>query len=465
MSPTNRTDAHDEHESDRGPGSGGRTPDGGARPEAPADGAPQAQGPLAGVRVADLSRVLAGPYATMLLADLGAEVVKVEHPGRGDDTRAWGPPHAGGEAAYYLAVNRGKRSLAADVKDPAGRAAVQELCARSDVVIQNFRPGVAERLGLGYAEVRERNPAVVYCSISGFGPEHTPADRPAFDVLVQAESGLMGITGEPDGPPSKVGVAMTDVLSGLNAAVAILGALLRARTTGQGEHVEVSLINSALSGLVNIAQQALVTGAEPPRMGNAHSTVVPYQVFGTADADIVVAAGNDGLFQRLCEVLGRPDLGADPRFAGNPDRIRNRDALIPQLEAELRARPAAEWLKLLLAAGVPAGQVRGPLDAVQAAQSAGDDVLVRVDHPTAGPLDTVRAGFRLASGAGSGVADGAPPLPPPLLGQHSREVLAGLGLAEEDIAAMIDRGAVHQSAPGAGPAETPTDDDGRTDHR
>ncbi|MDA2807673.1 CaiB/BaiF CoA transferase family protein [Nocardiopsis suaedae] len=479
MSETNRDGATGYGPHD---GTGRREPDEQTDHNRPS-GAPPPEGPLAGVRVADLSRVLAGPYATMLLADLGAEVVKVEHPGHGDDTRAWGPPHAGGEAAYYLAVNRGKRSLAVDVKDPDGRAAVRELCARSDVVIQNFRPGVAERLGLGFADVGGRNPAVVYCSISGFGPEHTPADRPAFDVLVQAESGLMGITGEPDGPPSKVGVAMTDVLSGLNAAVAILGALLRARTTGRGEHVEVSLINSALSGLVNIAQQALVTGAEPPRMGNAHSTVVPYQVFGTADADIVVAAGNDALFQRLCGVLDRPDLAGDPRFAGNPDRIRNRDALIPELEAELGARPAAEWLKLLTAAGVPAGQVRGPLDAVRSAQAAGDDVLVRVDHPTAGALDTVRAGFRLASGAQPGGQEGggAPPLPPPLLGQHSREVLAELGVSEDGIAAMIGRGAVRQTDPGsggpedpdgpgtatgpAGPAADTPNDDGRTDHR
>lgn len=461
MSETNRDDATGYDRSGQTE-QNGRSDPGGRAGQARQDAAPPREGPLAGIRVADLSRVLAGPYATMLLADLGAEVVKVEHPGRGDDTRAWGPPHAGGEAAYYLAVNRGKRSLAVDVKDPDGRAAVQELCARSDVVIQNFRPGVAERLGLGFADVSERNPAVVYCSISGFGPEHTPADRPAFDVLVQAESGLMGITGEPDGPPSKVGVAMTDVLSGLNAAVAILGALLRARTTGRGEHVEVSLINSALSGLVNIAQQALVTGAEPPRMGNAHSTVVPYQVFGTADADIVVAAGNDALFQRLCGVLERPDLAEDPRFAGNPDRIRNREALIPELEAELGARPAAEWLKLLTAAGVPAGQVRGPLDAVRSAQAAGDDVLVRVDHPTAGALDTVRAGFRLASGAPEG--GGAPPLPPPLLGQHSREVLAELGVPEDGVAAMIGRGAVRQTDPDGPTTDTPNDD-GRTDHR
>ncbi len=426
-------------------------PTAGAEPAPPSP----APGPLAGVRVADLSRVLAGPYATMLLADMGAEVVKVEHPARGDDTRAWGPPHAGGEAAYYLAVNRGKRSLAVDVKDPEGRAAVQELCARSDVVVQNFRPGVAERLGLGFEALRERNPALVYCSISGFGPEHDPAGRPGFDVIVQAESGLMGATGDPDGPGFKVGVAITDVLTGLNAAVGVLGALLRARATGQGAHVEATLVNSALSGLVNLAQQALVTGAEPPRMGNAHSTIVPYQVFPTADADLVVAAGNDALFQKLCGALDRPDLAADPRFGTNPDRVRHREVLVGELTRTLRSRPAAEWLKLLLAAGVPVGRVRGVLDAIRSAGAAGDDVTVRVDHPTAGPLDTVRAGFRLLADPEGAGAPAGPPLPPPLLGEHSVPLLRGLGLPEERISALIDRGAVHQADPPSPAAERP----------
>ncbi|GAB3491446.1 CaiB/BaiF CoA transferase family protein [Nocardiopsis coralliicola] len=414
--------------------------------EHPPQDAPPAAPPLAGVRVADLSRVLAGPYATMLLADLGAEVVKVEQPGRGDDTRAWGPPYAGGEAAYYLAVNRGKRSLAADIKDPEALEAVRALCAGSDVVIQNFRPGVADRLGLGYDAVRALNPAAVYCSISGFGPGHVPAGRPGFDVIVQAESGLMGITGEAEGPASKVGVAITDVLTGLNAAVAILGALLRARTTGQGEHVEVSLVNSALSGLVNLAQQALVTGEEPPRMGNAHATVVPYQVFPTADADLVIAAGNDTLFRALCTVLDRPDLAADPRFATNPDRVGNRDALIPELTAELAARPAAHWRARLLEAGVPVGQVRGVLGALRAADAAGDDATLSVDHPTAGPLETVRAGFRLHEAPAAG-----PPLPPPLLGQHSAELLAELGLDPAAIDGMLRRGAVSAASGEAAP--------------
>ncbi|GAB3447020.1 CoA transferase [Streptomonospora sediminis] len=399
--------------------------------------------PLEGVRVADLSRVLAGPYATMLLADMGADVIKIEHPGRGDDTRAWGPPWAGGEAGYFLSVNRGKRSLAVDLKDPEGLAAVQDICAGADVVVQNFRPGVAERLGLGHADVGARNPAGVYCSISGFGAEHEPADRPGFDLIVQAESGFMAATGEPDGPPTKAGVAITDVLTGLNTAVAVLGALVRARACGRGEHVRVSLINSALSGLANVTQQALVTGAEPERVGNAHGAIVPYQAFPTADSDIVVAAGNDALYQRLCAVLGRADLAADPRFATNPQRVEHRAELVAAISAELRTRPAQEWLDLLLEAGVPVGRVRGVLDALRSAQQAGDDVLLATDHPAAGPLELVRAGFRLDSAAPGG--ERAPAAPPPRLGEHSARVLAECGVDADLVTRLLQRGAVLQA--------------------
>ncbi|WP_285731110.1 CoA transferase [Nocardiopsis sp. ATB16-24] len=400
--------------------------------------------PLAGVRVADLSRVLAGPYATMLLADMGAEVIKVEQPGRGDDTRAWGPPWAGadgpgtGESAYFLSVNRNKRSLAVDLKDPEGLAAVQKLCATSDVVIQNFRPGVIDRLGLGYEAVSARNPAVVYCSVSGFGPEHEPDTRPGFDIVVQAESGLMATTGPPEGPASKVGVALSDVLTGLNAAVGVLGALMRARATGRGENVSVSLINSTLSGLVNLTQQALVTGTEPPRVGNAHTTIVPYQTFPTQDAEIVIAAGNDALYQRLCAALDRLDLGGDPRYATNSGRVAHREELVGELSATLRSMPADHWMEVLVEAGVPVGRVRGVLDALRTADAGGDDVLRTVEHPTAGLLEQVRAGFRLENTP--------PPLTaPPLLGQHSRQILTELGLDRARVDEMIERGAVQQS--------------------
>ncbi|MDS1269456.1 CoA transferase [Lipingzhangella sp. LS1_29] len=410
-----------------------------------------AHNPLAGIRVTDLSRVLAGPYATMLLSDLGAEVVKVEHPGTGDDTRAWGPPWAqpaddtstaAPQAAYYLSVNRGKRSLAVDMKHPDGLAAVRELCNSSHIVIQNFRPGTAERLGLGYTELSSRNPALVYCSISGFGPNHDPPARPGFDVVVQAESGLMSVTGPADGEPSKVGVAITDVLTGLNAAVAILGALTQAQATGVGAHVSASLINSALSGLVNVSQHALVTGEEPQRQGNAHAAIVPYQAFPTADTELVIAAGNDALYQRLCAVLGRDDLAGDPRYATNSDRVAHRAELTAELSAEFRRRPAAEWTKLLVAAGVPVGQVRGVLDAIRTADAVGDAATMTVQHPQLGALELIRPGFRLGSGepteTGAEVAAPAPPL----LGQHSREILCELGWSRDRIAALLHDGAL-----------------------
>ncbi|PZG47558.1 formyl-CoA transferase [Spongiactinospora gelatinilytica] len=400
-----------------------------SRPSDNGDRPAQAAPPLAGVRVADFSRVLAGPYATMLLAELGAEVIKVEHPVHGDETRSWGPPEAGGEAAYYLAVNRNKQNIALNLKHPDGRAVARRLCDGADVIIENFRPGVADRLGIGYETVRRSNPGVVYCSITGFGG----ADRPGFDAVVQAESGLMHITGE---TPTKVGVAIADVLAGLNAAVAILGPLHRRALTGTGCRVEVSLLHSALSGLVNVAQSALVTGEEAGRYGNAHPTVVPYQTFGTADGEITVAAGNDGLYRALCHAMGRPDLAEDPRFDSNPVRIVNRDALIAELEAVFGTRTAGEWTSVLTEAGVPVGKIRGVLEAIRAAD---EPATVTVAHPTAGPLELMRTGF--AVGGYTPRTD-----PPPLHGQHTRRLLAELGLTEAEIGRLEQAGVVRQAA-------------------
>ena len=387
--------------------------------------------PLAGVRVVDLSRVLAGPYCTMMLADLGADVVKIERPGEGDETRTWGPPYAGGEAAYFLAVNRSKRSVAVDLKEPEGRALVLDLCARADVVLENFRPGAAERLGLGAAAVHERNPTVVYCSITGFG-RHGAPERPGYDFVVQAESGLMAVTGEPDGPPTKAGVALVDVVTGLHAAVAIVAALRSREATGRGERIEVSLLDSAFSALVNVAQNALVTGEEPGRFGNAHPSIAPYQPFRAADGWVAVAAANDGLFARLCEVLGRNELARDERFLTNAARVRNRDELIALLEEAFAARGADDWVAELDAAGVPAGKIRGVLEALRAAAPA----TAAVEHPSAGELELVAPPFAFAS---SGLRE---PTAPPLLGQHTREVLAELGLTADRIAELEARGVV-----------------------
>ncbi|HEY2218898.1 MAG TPA: CoA transferase [Gaiellaceae bacterium] len=387
--------------------------------------------PLDGVRVVDLSRVLAGPYCTMMLADLGADVVKVERPGDGDETRGWGPPYAGDEAAYFLSVNRSKRSVAVDLKRPEGRALVLDLCTRADVVLENFRPGAAARLGLDASSVRERNPRVVYCSITGFG-RHGARDRPGYDFVVQAESGLMAVTGEPDGPPTKAGVALVDVVTGLHAAVAIAAALRRREATGEGEQIEVSLLDSAFSALVNVAQNALVTGEEPGRFGNAHPSIAPYQPFRAADGWIAVGAANDGLFARLCDVIGRPKLTADERFATNAARVRNRAELLPLLEESFATRSAEEWAAELDAAGVPAGKIRGVLEALRAAAPA----TVRVTHPTAGELDLVGTPFMLGS-ASLRTASA-----PPLLGEHTREVLGELGLDAAGIAALEADGVV-----------------------
>src|SRR4051794_35087733 len=365
--------------------------------------------PLDGIRVLDLSRVLAGPYCTMLLADLGADVIKVEQPGEGDETRSWGPPFADGESAYFLAVNRGKRSVALDLTRPEAKEALRRLAGRADVVIENFRAGTAERLGAGYEQLGAENPKLVYCSISGFGD-----DRPGYDFILQAESGLMAITGEVDGVPSKVGVAVVDVLAGYACATAILGALVE----GGGKRVEISLYDVALSALTNVAQGALVTGAEPARHGNAHPNIVPYEPFATADGELAVAAANDGLFARLCTALERPDL---LRFATNPERVERREELAAELGAVFASATADEWVERLREAGVPAGKVRGVLEALADART------VSVDHPTIGTLPLVR----------SPLGPHADPAPPPLLGQHTREVLEELGYDGEQLEALL----------------------------
>jgi crotonobetainyl-CoA:carnitine CoA-transferase CaiB-like acyl-CoA transferase len=387
--------------------------------------------PLDGLRVLDLSRVLAGPYCTMVLADLGADVIKVERPGVGDETRGWGPPYAGGEAAYYLSVNRGKRSCAIDLSTDDGRRLAYELCARADVVIENFKTGTAARMGLDRASVAERNPKVVYCSITGFGSGRKPAGRPGYDFVAQAESGIMSITGEADGEPMKVGVAMVDVLTGLHAAVAILAAVHR----GDGEQIEVSLLDSGIAGLINVASNVLVAGGVPQRYGNAHPNIVPYQSFRTADGWIAIAAPNDGLYGRLCEVLGAPELVNDERFASNAKRVENRETLVPLIEERLATRTADEWLHALEEVGVPSGKIRTVPDALRAAAEAGVAATTRVPHPTAGEVELVNSPIQIESGLRPAVA-------PPLLGQHTADVLRELGIEDAEIERLAAAGVV-----------------------
>jgi crotonobetainyl-CoA:carnitine CoA-transferase CaiB-like acyl-CoA transferase len=387
--------------------------------------------------VVDLSRVLAGPYCTMVLADLGADVIKVERPQGGDETRTWGPPFAGGEAAYYLSVNRGKRSCAIDLSQEEGRALALELCAGARAVIENFKVGGAERLGVGYEQVRERNPRVVYCSITGFGSRREPPGRPGYDFVAQAETGLMSITGPEDGPPYKVGVALVDVLAGLHAAAAILAGL----HGGEGARIEVPLLDSGLAGLVNVAQNALVTAREPERHGNAHPNIVPYQDFETASGRIAVAAANDGLFRAMCGTLGLEELAEDERFATNAGRVENRRALIPLLQDRLRERTAEEWVEGLDAAGVPVGKVRTVPEALAAAAEAGLPATLGVEHPSAGPLQLVASPIWGATERESATA-------PPLLGEHTADVLHELGHDRARIAELAERGVVKLGARG-----------------
>ena len=342
--------------------------------------------PLEGVRVLDLSRVLAGPYATMVLGDLGADVLKVEHPERGDDTRHWGPPFAGGESAYFLSINRNKRSIGVDLKDPDGLERVEKLAAGADVVIENWRRGALEKLGLGYEKLKGANPDLVYCSITGFGPG-PDEERPGYDVLVQARGGGMGITGQPGGEPTKVGVAIADIVCGLFASNAILAALHRRSVTGEGARIEVPLFESTLGWLANRGQEYLTSGKDTGLIGNAHPSIVPYQTFDAADRPLVVAVGNNTQFANLCEVIGRPGLAEDERFATNPDRVANREALIPELQREFGGRSANEWADELRAAGVPSGPVNTLADVMADEHLLGSGMLQDLDHPSAGHLE------------------------------------------------------------------------------
>jgi len=373
--------------------------------------------PLSGIRVADFSRVLAGPLATMLLADLGADVIKIERPETGDDTRGWGPPFVGTDAAYFLSLNRNKRSVALDLSTDEGRSAARRLALASDVVVENFRPGLMERFGLDHASLAAEHPGLVYCSLTAFG-EGDPAARPGYDIIVQALSGLMSFTGHPGGEPTKVGVALLDVICGLYACNAIQAALIGRGRTGRGARVTVSLFDASVAALVNQAANYLLGGLVPEPLGNAHPNIVPYQLFETADRPIILAAGNDRLFERTCEVVGRPELAADERFATNAARVRHRDALIPLLSAALASRSAAEWLAALEAAAVPCAPVR-KLDEVFASAE-GAAAIQEIDDPARGLLRLVAEPIRV---------DGRMPparLPPPRLGEHTEEVLAEL---------------------------------------
>ncbi|PRY45036.1 CaiB/BaiF CoA transferase family protein [Umezawaea tangerina] len=379
-------------------------------------------GPLAGVLVADFSRILAGPYATMLLADMGASVVKVEGP-KGDDTRTWTPPVRDGVSTYYLGINRGKRSIALDLRDEADVEVARELARRADVVIENLKPGGMAKYGLDFEAVRATNPGVVYASISGFG-SGAGKDVPGYDLMVQAMSGLMSLTGDPDGPPFRAGISVFDVMAGNHATIGVLAALRHRDATGEGQHVEVNLLSSALTGLVNHSSAYVAAGVVPFRMGNAHPSVFPYEALPTADNDLIVTAANDGQFRKLCEVLGIPEVADDPRYARNADRTERRDELRPVLVERLRTRGALEWFDLLVAAGVPCG----PINTI-------DGGFAMAERFELDPVVVVGEGDRAVPTTRHPIRFSATPvgyeLPPPLLDEHGEELRTWLAKGED----------------------------------
>jgi crotonobetainyl-CoA:carnitine CoA-transferase CaiB-like acyl-CoA transferase len=397
---------------------------------------------LGHIRVLDLSRVLAGPWCAQNLADLGADVIKIERPGAGDDTRAWGPPYAPGadgepttESAYYLSANRGKRSVTVDIASAAGQALLRELVLHCDVVLENFKVGHLKRYGLDYESLKALKPDLVYCSITGFGQDGPYAHRAGYDFLVQGMGGLMSITGErddlPGGGPQKAGVAITDLMTGMYATVAVLAALTHRDRTGQGQHIDMALLDTQVAMLANVGSNYLNSGKRPRRWGNAHANIVPYQTFACLDGHIIVATGNDGQYRKFVEAGGRPELAHDERFATNPLRVRNRDALVPLLAGMVKEKRRDDWIALLEEAGVPCGPIN-ELDEVFAdEQVRARGMEIALPHPEAGDVKLVRSPMRLsATPATSGKA-------PPLLGQHTDEVLREvLGKSGEEIAVL-----------------------------
>ncbi len=393
--------------------------------------------PLTGYRVLDLSRILAGPYCTMILGDQGAEIIKVERPGIGDDTRTWGPPFSGGESAYYLCCNRNKKSVVIDLKSPAGLDLVRELTRVSDVLVENFTPGLTKRMGIDYESLRKINPRLVYASITAYGQDGPYRDRPGYDMVLSAVGGLMWITGEKDGNPCKVGVAITDVLTGVYASGAITSALLWRERSGKGQYLDVSLLDVQVAGLANIASNYLVAGKEATRWGTAHESIIPYQVFKTKDRPIAIAVANQKLWVNFSKLVGREEWLEDPRFESNPKRVENRDILLPLIDDLFAQKTCNEWMELLLGASIPCGPVNNMQHLFADPQVQHRGMIAEVPHPTIGTLRLTGLPIKCSE------TPGVIRMHPPLLGEHTDEVLAGvLGYSSDQIEALKAQGAI-----------------------
>ena len=397
---------------------------------------PDLPGALDGLTVVDLTRVLSGPYCTMMLADMGARVIKVEQPGRGDDTRAWGPPFQNGESAYFLSINRNKESVTLNLKHPEGRRVLDALIERADVLVENFRPGTLERMGLGYADLSRQRPDLVYCSISGFGQTGPRRREPGYDAVLQGEGGLMSITGAPDGPGYRLGIAIVDIVSGMFSAYGIAIALLARERTGRGQYIDVGMLDSVAALLTYQAGIHFTTGEAPGRLGNRHPSITPYETLDAADGELVVAVGNDQLWRTFCGVIGAEELADDPRFRTNKDRVAAREALRPLLVERLRTRPAAEWLERLRAAGIPCGGVRDLAQVFADPQIIERAMVVALDHPVAGAIRQLGVPIKMSG------TPGAVRTPPPALGQHTEAILTELGMGGPEIARLRAAGAI-----------------------
>ena len=398
-------------------------------------------GALGGLKVLDLTRILAGPFCTMILADLGADVIKVENPAGGDDTRLWGPPFIGDDAAYYHSVNRNKRDIAVDLKSPEGLDIVRRLALSADVVVENFRPGTVAKLGLSYEQLSEENPALVYASISGFGQTGPWSSQAGYDATAQALSGVMSVTGPAEGEPVRFGVSGADLGAGMWAAIGLLAALRERDTSGRGQYVDVALLDGQVAWLTYLASGFLASGDVPRRYGSAHPTIVPYQAFPTRDGDIMIAAGNDKLWQRLADTIGLPSLVHDERFARNADRVLHRDELLPRIAEALAFKTSSEWQPLLEAAGVPAAPVNSVSDALASEQVAARDMIWTLPRPEHGDVQVVGSPIKLS------VTPPRAESASPTLGQHTRDILGSLGLSPDQLADLEHRGVVTTHRP------------------